>query len=219
MNKIICLAIAGLFAFVQMPAAYAKEYVVRTVSKPDGTYAFEPSTLMIKSGDTVKWENAQDDSHDIMAERLPKGAEYFASPMLEKKGDHWEYTFKTSGTYLYHCHPHAANKMRGSIIVDQPSMSEPVKGTGHHAAAPDHHNSAAADKQSPLTEQQAVQLLQEGKPVYSCPMHLHVFAGDKDSKCPICGMNLTQVKSIQDGKAVFDTGSQSTPMMNMMEKK
>lgn len=76
---------------------------------------------------------------------------------------------------------------------------------------------AEADKQSPLTEQQAVQLLQEGKPLYSCTMHEHVFS-DKEGKCPICGMNLTQTKAIQDGKAVFDNGSQNTPM-NMMEKK
>ena len=77
---------------------------------------------------------------------------------------------------------------------------------------------AEADKQSPLTEHQAVQLLQEGKPIYSCAMHQHVFS-DKDGKCPICGMNLTQVKDIKDGNAVFDSGSQSIPMMNMMEKK
>lgn len=81
---------------------------------------------------------------------------------------------------------------------------------------------AEADKQSPLTEPQAMQLLQEGKPVYSCPMHVHVFS-DKDGKCPICGMNLTQAKAIQEGKAVFEDGKQSMPMkgmdMNMMEKK
>lgn len=72
---------------------------------------------------------------------------------------------------------------------------------------------AEADKQSPLTEQQAVQLVKEGKPLYSCPMHTHVFS-DKAGRCPICGMNLTQAKSIQSGEAVFDSGEQ-----NMMEKK
>lgn len=71
---------------------------------------------------------------------------------------------------------------------------------------------AEADKQSPLTEQQAAQVVKEGKPLYSCPMHTHVFS-DKAGKCPICGMNLTQAKTIQNGEAVFD-GEQ-----NMMEKK
>jgi hypothetical protein len=76
---------------------------------------------------------------------------------------------------------------------------------------------AEADKQSPLTEQQAVQLLQEGKPLYSCAMHEHVFS-DKEGKCPICGMKLTQATAIQDGKAVFGASSQPAAM-NMMEKK
>lgn len=73
---------------------------------------------------------------------------------------------------------------------------------------------AEADKQSPLTEQQAVQLLQEGKPLYSCAMHEHVYS-DKEGKCPVCGMSMTQASSIEGGKAVFN----GTKDMNMMEKK
>jgi hypothetical protein len=95
----------------------------------------------------------------------------------------------------------------------------------------------AADAPSPLTEQQAIQLLQEGKPVYSCPMHTHIFS-DHEEKCPICGMKLSKVKEIKDGKAVFEESKGSTSMdmkgmdmkdmpmkdmpmkdMNMMEKK
>lgn len=75
---------------------------------------------------------------------------------------------------------------------------------------------AEADTKSPLTQPQAVQLMQQGKNIYSCPMHNHVFS-DKDGKCPICGMNLTQIKAIQDGEAVFDTGSQSMPMMEKQQ--
>lgn len=71
---------------------------------------------------------------------------------------------------------------------------------------------AEADKQSPLTEQQAVQLVQDGKPLYSCPMHQHVFS-DKEGKCPICGMNLRLASAVQDGKATFGSNNM------MMEKK
>ncbi len=77
---------------------------------------------------------------------------------------------------------------------------------------------AEADKQSPLSEPQAIQLLQAGKPVYSCQMHQHIFS-DKNGKCPVCGMNLTQVSAIEEGKAAFSSGNQSMPMMNIMEKK
>ena len=70
---------------------------------------------------------------------------------------------------------------------------------------------AEADKQSPLTEQQAMQLLKEGKPLYSCEMHEHVYS-DKEGKCPICKMNLTQASGIEDGKAVFKAEKDSMHM-------
>lgn len=62
-----------------------------------------------------------------------------------------------------------------------------------------------------VTEQQAMEHLHDGKPVYSCPMHQHVFM-DKNETCPICGMNLQQVKEIRDGTVVFEDNKQSTPM-------
>lgn len=74
------------------------------------------------------------------------------------------------------------------------------------------------NKPSPLTVEQATQLLHDGKPVYSCEMKPGWFSG-KPGQCPCCTMALEKVKEIKDGNAVFDTGSQSMPMMNMMEKK
>ena len=78
---------------------------------------------------------------------------------------------------------------------------------------------AGADPKSPLTEQKAVQMQQEGKQIYSCRMHSHIF-DDKDGKCPICGMGLTPVHAIENGQAVFEDnhGHHDTPM-DMMEKK
>lgn len=78
------------------------------------------------------------------------------------------------------------------------------------------------DKPSPLTVEQATQLLHDGKPVYSCGMKSNWFS-DKPGQCPCCTMDLEKVKEIKDGNAVFEDGKQSMPMkgmdMNMMEKK
>lgn len=212
-TKISLTVILSAALLALAPAAYAKEYTIKMVTHTDkGAYAFEPSKLTVASGDKVTWINAQDDTHNVMSESTPKGVKPFESPMLEKKGQSWSYTFTQSGTYRFHCHPHAEHGMRGEIIVDSPSVND-EQASGHSHAEGDHH--ATAEK--PMTAQQAATLLQEGKPVYSCTMHPQVFDAHKDGKCPICGMNLTQVKSIQDGKAVFDGGSSS--MMNMMEKK
>lgn len=139
MNHNTYLAMLIGFAVLHAPAAYAREYVVHAVSKPDGAYAFQPETVNIQPGDTVTWENSQDDTHNIMAEKLPKDAEYFESPMFEKKGDRWSYNFKTPGTYVYHCHPHAENNMRGTVIVGHASAAVPAEGAGHHHdESPDH---------------------------------------------------------------------------------
>ena len=73
------------------------------------------------------------------------------------------------------------------------------------------------NKPSPLTVEQAAQLMHDGKPVYSCEMKPGWFS-DTPGQCPCCTMALEKVKEIKDGNAVFDTGSQSMPM-NMMEKK
>ena len=176
-------------------SAYAEEYTVKMVTDAaKGTYYFEPKQLTIKSGDTVTWVNAQDDTHEVMSESVPEGAQPFESPSLDKKDQKWSHTFTQSGTYEYHCHPHEALKMTGVIIVDKPSEAQatPPQGTT-------------------LTAEQATEYLKAGKPVYSCPMHEHVLS-DKEGRCPICGMNLVQIKEIKDGHVVFDNGKQSMPM-------
>lgn len=132
----LSLAIA-LSAFSS--AGHAKEYTIRMVTHTEqGQYAFEPQKLAIKSGDTVTWINAQDDMHNIMAENVPEGADAFSSPMLEQNGQKWSYTFTKSGTYAFHCHPHAELGMRGVVIVDYPSENKDNSQSSHDHGAHDH---------------------------------------------------------------------------------
>lgn len=208
MKPIVFMTMTLVSLLSLMPAANAKDYTIHMVTHTDkGSYAFEPNKLTIKSGDTVTWENAQDDTHNVMSESVPKDAKSFESPMLEKRGQKWSYTFTESGTYAFHCHPHAGSGMRGEIIVDRPSSQAETQGSTQHDHAAHNHNDTS------LTEKQALELLQAGKPVYSCTMDAHVFSSDKDGKCPICKMNLTQVTAIKDGKATFgDNKGTSMPM-------
>ncbi len=131
MNKTLALAaIIGMTAFSQN--AIAEEYTVKMVTDLDaGKYYFEPKELTIQSGDTVTWINVTEDMHNAVSDSIPKGAEGFESPMLEEVDQKWSHTFKTSGTYGYHCHPHAAMGMRGSIIVDVPSKPDEMQSGGH----------------------------------------------------------------------------------------
>jgi plastocyanin len=133
MNTLKLGAVGAFMLLASAAGAQAAEYTVKMVTDTDKrTYTFEPRKLTIKSGDTVTWVNTSDDIHNVMAESIPKTAEAFTSPDLEKKDQKWSYTFKQSGTYRYHCHPHHQNGMAGAIIVDKPSKADEVKDVAKH---------------------------------------------------------------------------------------
>ena len=99
--------------------AIAEEYIVKEISDPTGPkpYYFEPSKLKIKSGDTVTFINAQEDMHNVMFDVTPKKAGIIIGPEQNKEGSKWSYTFTIPGNYHFHCHPHEALGMQGSLIV------------------------------------------------------------------------------------------------------
>lgn len=120
--------------------ALAKDYTIREVSDPAGDkpYYFDPAELTVQPGDTVTFVNAQEDQHDVMFVGVPKTVDgMIMSPMFEKEGDKWSYTFTVPGTYDFHCHPHEAAGMKGTIIVGQASAPEDMKMVDHEEM--EHH--------------------------------------------------------------------------------
>jgi len=71
-------------------------------------FAFNPSELKVKVGDTVTWTNMDSATHDVKSD-------LFQSDSL-KKGDSFSFTFDTAGTYEYICSFHPS--MKGTIIVE-----------------------------------------------------------------------------------------------------
>jgi plastocyanin len=69
--------------------------------------SFKPSNLTVRKGATVEWTNNDTTVHNIKAAA-------FNSPDLEK-GETFEFTFITAGTYDYSCGIHPT--MKGKIIV------------------------------------------------------------------------------------------------------
>jgi plastocyanin len=70
-------------------------------------FAFNPDSITISSGDTVKWTNLDSAGHDVA------GTD-FSSSMLQK-GDSYEHKFTKPGTYDYICSVHPS--MKGTVIV------------------------------------------------------------------------------------------------------
>ena len=54
------------------------------------------------------------------------------SPMQKKKGEKFSYTFTVPGTYKFHCHPHEALGMEGTLIVGTASKPGETKSVNHH---------------------------------------------------------------------------------------
>jgi plastocyanin len=102
------------------------EVIVRMVS--EGTeFRYEPNTLTIKAGTTVKWVNVSDNKHtstdDPEFEQtagqalVPAGAEFWTSPFLSN-GDTFSRKFTVPGKYRFFCRNHEQPfGMVGTITV------------------------------------------------------------------------------------------------------
>ncbi|PHQ46165.1 cytochrome Fbr [Halorubrum sp. C3] len=98
--------------------------------------AFEPEELTIQQDDTVAWEHAAGEPHNVVAYEgeIPEDAEYWASGGFESEeaaregweegegavqsGQSYVHTFEATGTHEYFCVPHEAAGMVGSVIVE-----------------------------------------------------------------------------------------------------
>lgn len=96
-------------------------------------HSFEPKTVTIPVGGTVRWENRSLIWHTVTADpalakkpedvSLPQGAAGFDSGKVEA-GAVYQRKFTVPGTYRYFCQPHEVMGMVGEIRVMPPASSE-----------------------------------------------------------------------------------------------
>ena len=93
-----------------------------------GFHNFDPATVTINAGQTVRWSNtsliwhtvtfdpskAKDENHVA----LPKGVEPFDSGKINSNGNFW-HTFNEPGVYHYICVPHESKGMSGTVVVQK----------------------------------------------------------------------------------------------------
>ncbi|EFJ52131.1 hypothetical protein VOLCADRAFT_72905 [Volvox carteri f. nagariensis] len=87
-----------------------------------GALVFEPSTVTIKSGDTVDFVNNAGFPHNVVFDEdaVPAGVNVDAisrDDLLNAPGETYSVKLTTPGEYGYYCEPHQGAGMVGKIIV------------------------------------------------------------------------------------------------------
>jgi plastocyanin len=73
---------------------------------------FNPTTVSVPAGTTVKWTNDDSVGHDVTAATFKSG-----TPGGITAGASFSHTFAKAGTYKYVCTIHKASGMTGTVIV------------------------------------------------------------------------------------------------------
>lgn len=108
---------------------------VRMLLTDDGNYVYDPSTLTIKVGDTVRWVNVND-VHNVAfyGDQIPPAAAEaleslmpaeaklgpLSGRLISQPNDAYEITFAgvPTGDYGYFCTPHEALGMTATLTVE-----------------------------------------------------------------------------------------------------
>jgi plastocyanin len=99
--------ILGLAAAAALTVAAPATAATRTVLIYGS--AFSPKSVTVTEGDTVVWQNKDNDTHQVLADRGQ-----FVSAIL-RTNQTYSFTFKAAGTYPYHDELHP--RLKGTITV------------------------------------------------------------------------------------------------------
>src|SRR2546423_630500 len=82
-------------------------------------FAFSPSSVTLKLGDSVHWTNNSGTTHTSTSDGIdaccPTGAALWSSGTLSGSGGTFSEPFTAAGTYAYHCSIHTT--MHGTVKV------------------------------------------------------------------------------------------------------
>lgn len=123
-------AATGAASSVAMAPITGKTVEIKMIG--DGTtYKFEPANVTIKQGDGVKFVMASGGPHNVafidvpaaaqaqLSANMPNQMKDLTSPMMMTPNEPYTVSFAKvpPGTYNFHCEPHAAMGMKGTITV------------------------------------------------------------------------------------------------------
>jgi plastocyanin len=90
--------------------AVGSPQTISIVNGSDGSFGFSPAILTIKAGTTVIWKNVSSTAHTVTTD---DGST--ADSGTIPAGGTFQFTFKTPGSFSYHCNYHPY--MRATVVV------------------------------------------------------------------------------------------------------
>ena len=116
MLRSITATICAFFLVLALGVSSAQANTVEVKLGTDaGMLAFEPSTIKISTGDTVKFVNNKLAPHNAV---FDGHEELSHSDLAFAPGESWEKTFSTAGTFDFYCEPHRGAGMVGTVVVN-----------------------------------------------------------------------------------------------------
>jgi len=95
----------------QSTLAVGSPQTISIVNGSDGSFGFSPAILTIKVGTTVIWKNVSSTAHTVTTD---DGST--ADSGTIPAGGTFQFTFKTPGSFSYHCNYHPY--MRATVVVE-----------------------------------------------------------------------------------------------------
>ncbi len=119
LSALVLLAACGGGSTGTTPAATPTQAnnapVVMITTDSSGTFTFSPATITIKAGATVTWKNVTSVAHTVTSDDGGKAFDSGTSNPIAAQTGTFSFTFKTPGTFTYHCTFHPF--MKGTVIV------------------------------------------------------------------------------------------------------
>lgn len=132
MSRSPTTALAAFLISLVLPAGAAAQtavggeevVVVKMVEKSATRFAFEPATVTVAPGQTIRFVQEGIQPHNVEFRDPPSGAsldDILTGPFLVQRGQTYDVIVDdrfTEGTYPYVCTPHEAMGMKGTIVVE-----------------------------------------------------------------------------------------------------
>ncbi|MCH2566194.1 MAG: plastocyanin [Prochlorococcus sp. ALOHA_A2.0_51] len=116
MLRSIAAAACALFLVIGLGVSSVQAATTEVKLGTDsGMLAFEPSSITIQEGDTIKFVNNNLAPHNAVFEGHD---ELSHSDLAFAPGESFEETFTTAGTYDFYCEPHRGAGMVGKVTVE-----------------------------------------------------------------------------------------------------